>query len=138
MSDPLEPRMELMRTSLATKYPARVVTRDLKDPSMISREDMLKGVYTILPLGERDYTNGAQYIAQDGRQRILLLGDFVIADNQGGSKIDAVEFTMMEEIKAWVRALPDALCMLALLGMSQSGQTANPYGWIAAELEYRP
>lgn len=134
----LATRMEAIKDSLAAAYPARVVTRSLQDPALIDHEDLQRGVYTVVSLAERNYTNVAGYEAQDGAQRILILGDFVIQENQPGSKIEDTEFTMIEEVKAWCRALPAELCLISLLSVSQSGQTANPYGWIVCEAEYRP
>lgn len=137
MSD-LATRMNTMRDSLAALYPARVVSRDATDPAQMSNADLTRGVYTLISLAERDYTEAPGYKAQDGRQRILILGDFAIEENQPGSKIEDTEFTMMEEIKAFARNLPDSLCSLSIKGIAQSGQTANPYGWIVVEAEYQP
>jgi hypothetical protein len=134
----LSTRMDIIKNSLAAMYPARVVSRDVRDPAMIDRADLLKGVYTIVGMPESDYTNVNGYEAMDGRQQFLILGDLVLTDNQGGSKVEDAEGTMIDEIKAWVRSRPESLCLVNLKRVVPSGQTANPYGWIVCELEYQP
>lgn len=130
--------MDAIKTSIAAMYPARVVSRDVRDPADMSHTELLAGVYTIVAMSEDGYTNVAGYEAQDGRERFLILGDFVIAENQGGSKIEDAEGTMIDEIKVWVRTKPASLCLVLLKRVVQSGQIANPYGWVIFELEYQP
>jgi hypothetical protein len=131
-------RMELIRTGLAAAVPARLVTRDLEDPAQRSHDVMKTGVYTILALNEQDYTNVPGYEAQTGRQGVLIVGDIAVNEDDAPSKIEDAEFTMIDEIKAYVRNLPAALCVLNLVSVAQSGQVDHPYGWIVARLEYVP
>lgn len=138
MSSTLETRLELIRTSLAAAAPTRTVTRDAKDPGQYPTEIIRAGVYTITSLGESDFTNNPGYIAQDGKQRILITGDIALADGQSGAKVEAAEFAMCDEIKNWLRNLPEGLCMLQLLRIATSGQSSGESGWIVAELEYIP
>lgn len=136
----LSTRMEAIKASLQAFRPLRVVTRDAKDPAHHKRADLLKGIFTIVSMGEGDYTNVAGYVAQDGRQGFLILGDIEIAPNQAPSKIEDAEGDMIDDIKAWVRAVTNdsTLCLVRLLNIRQSGQIANPSGWILCELDYKP
>lgn len=136
MSEDLAARMELIKASLQAACPLREVTRDARDLGEISEEEFTKGVYSIASLGERNYVNNAGYIAKDGRQGITITGDFKLPANEPRSKIEDAEFAMMAEIKAWLRNLPDELCMISLVRFSQSNQASAPHGWIVAELEY--
>ncbi len=138
MSAELITRMELIKTSLQAAWPLRVVTRDSRDIGEMSEEERTKGVYSIAALGERGYNNTSGYIAQDGRQTITITGDILLPTNEPRSKVEDAEFTMMEEIKHWLRNLPPELCLLSLVRISQSNQLNAPAGWIVAELEYTP
>ncbi len=140
MSSELTTRMEAIKISLAAFRPLRVVTRDVKDPANHPRADRLKGIYTIVALSEGDYTNVPNYLAQDGRQSFLILGDIDLAPNQAPSKIEDAEGLMLDDIKAWVRSTAGSptLCLVRLLRTVFSGQVASPSGWIACELDYQP
>lgn len=131
-------RMELIRSGLAAAVPARIVTRDLIDPAQRSHDVVKAGVYTILALNEQGYTSVPGYEAQTGRQGVLIVGDIAVNEDDAPSKVEDAEFTLIDEIKAFVRTLPPALCALNLLSIAQSGQVDHPYGWIVARLEYVP
>jgi hypothetical protein len=140
MSSELTTRMEAIKASLAAFRPQRVVTRDAKDPSNHSREDRLKGIFTIVALNEGDYTNAPGYLAQDGRQGFVILGDIDLVPNQAPSKIEDAEGLMLDDIKAWVRSTASSptLCLVRLIRVIFSGQIASPSGWIVCELDYKP
>ena len=131
-------RMEAIRAALAAMFPARVVTRKAVDPANQPREDMVKGIYTLIALGEEGFTNVAGYEAEDARQQILIVGDFVLDEGQGGDAIENAEFAMRDEIKAFCKALPDSLCTLNLIAWAGSTQAAAPFGGAIFQLEYIP
>lgn len=135
-------RMAAIAAALAARYPARKVRRSLVDFNDLAAADLAAGVYTLVSTGESGFTNVAGYEAQDGRQGILLVGQIRVAETkdkaQAGLLVEEAEFVLIEEVKAFLRALPEALCLLTLENWRQSQQLEEPYGWIACQLEYVP
>ncbi|HQS59968.1 MAG: hypothetical protein B7Y56_03425 [Gallionellales bacterium 35-53-114] len=129
-------RMNLIKTTLATALPARVVTRDLMDFSMRADEDLQAGIYTLVSKGEGGYQNLLGRLAMDGTQRILLVGQFVAGADADPSAIEDAELAMIAEVKTFLQALPATLCRLKMTGFRQSEQMDTPYGWIVADLEF--
>lgn len=132
----LTDRMALILAELGTRYPARIVSRSLKDFADQKEADLLAGIYTLISLGEGGYANYNGREAEDGKQRMKLVGQILLSEDADSSAIEDAEFAMVEEIKVFVRDLPAALCTLVMKGYSQSGQLEAPYGWISIDLEY--
>lgn len=131
----LSAHMNLIVSTLAALYPARVVTRDLKDFAERKKTDLDAGVYTVLSLGESGYANYRGREGMDGTVKILLVGQIRLSENAAPHAVEDAEGAMADEIKGLVRALPPALCSLEMKGFRQSGQVEHPYGWIAVDLE---
>ncbi len=138
MSDLDPARMNSIKSAMAAQFPARIVTRDLVNPNDMPAGDLAAGVYTLLSRGESSYTNLAGYEAQDGHQDIILFGDLKLAETVKPSEIEDAELTMLAEVKAFCRALPEVLCQISLIEFIQSGQIYHPYGWIVCRLRYLP
>lgn len=132
----LSARMELIKSQLAAKYPARVVTRDFVDFPMRAAADLEKGVYTLISRGEGGYQNHNGREAMDGKHNIGLIGQIQVGEEASASAVEDAEFAMLEEIKAFVRALPIELCTLVMKDFAQSSQLEHPFGWIAVEMEF--
>lgn len=128
-------RMVALKTALAATLPSRVVTRDLKDFSDRASADLIKGVFTLISIGESGYRNYNGREAMDGRHRILLIGQIVLGEDDAPSKVEDAELAMVEDIKGFVRALPVGLCSLVMTGFRQSGQLEAPYGWVSIDIE---
>lgn len=132
-------RAVALKNALAAALPARAVTREYDLLENRLRADLEKGLYSILSFGERGFTNVSGYEAEDGRQSIVIVFQFVAADDKAaGDAIEDAEFTAIDEIKAFCRNLPASLCMLNLLRTVQSGQQDRPFGWVVFHLEYAP
>lgn len=131
----LSDRMNLIKTTLAAKYPARVVTRSLLDFQFRKREELMAGVYSIVSEGEGNYANFNGREAMDGKHGILLVGQFELPETATNEQIEDAEFVMADEIKEFVRDLPSGLCSLVMKGFRQSRQVDHPYGWIAVDME---
>lgn len=129
-------RMALILSSFAATVPARVTTRDLKPFEQRSDAELVAGIYTLVSVGEGDYANYNGREMQDGRQRMLLIGQIKVAENATPSAVEDAEFALRDEVKAFVRALPAPLCTLLVTGFRQSAQAEHPYGWIAFDLEF--
>lgn len=132
-------RMTAIRDALAALYPQRTVTRRYLDPSLRPTNQLHSGVYTLLSASEGQYTNVPGYSAQQGRHEITLVADIQVdADVNTPEVTEDAEFEMIDEIKTFVRDLPDTLCTLNLMAWSQSGQIDHPRGWVIFQLEYIP
>lgn len=128
-------RMALVAALLADRFPARLVTRSMKDFAARQPADLKRGIYTLISLGESDYANLRDRAAMDGRHRMLLVGQIQIGEKTEPEAIEDAEFVMAEEIKDFARNLPPALACLEMKNFRQSGQVEHPYGWIAVDLE---
>ena len=135
MSD-LSTRMELIKTTFAAALPLRVVTRDLEDFTERPRADLEKGVYTLVSADEGGYANYNTREGMDGKQRIKLIGQFVMPEDTAGSAIEDAEFAMVDEIKGLIRTRPAALAQLFITGFINSRQLDKPYGWVSIDLEF--
>lgn len=138
MSSELKTRLDALKAAFAARVPLRIVTRVYRDRAHIDRADLVKGVYLIAAMGEKNFTNVTGYEAMDGRQSILIAGDIMVDEALDGASVEDAEFEMIEEIKALCRNLPSTLCTMNLVAYQQSGQMEAPYGWVLAQLEYIP
>jgi hypothetical protein len=132
----LSTRMAAIVAAFAAAYPARVVTREYKDRSLLSQTVLTAGTYAILSRGEGGFDNLPERKAMDGTHRILVAGQIQLAETATGANIEDAEFAMVEEWKAFVRALPAGMCRLEMTNWVQSTQIEHPYGWVAIDLEY--
>lgn len=134
-------KMEQIRSELATRYPLRVVTRSLVDFADRPQADLLKGVYTVAAQSEDGYQNSLGREAMFGRVSLVIIGQILVASPAPPAPpaapvaTEEAEFTMVEEIKTFVRTLPLGIDALTMLRYRQSGQLEHPYGWIAIDLE---
>lgn len=128
-------RLAAMQAALAAAMPARVVGRDLKDFGDRAKPDIAAGVFTLISKGEGSYRNYNGREAMDGKHRMLLVGQIELAEDAAPSAIEDAELAMVEDVKAFVRALPPTLCSVVMTGFQQSGQLEVPYGWVAIEME---
>lgn len=131
-------RMEALKAAFALRVPARVVTRVYLDSQMRPLEHLQAGVYSLISMGESDFTNAPGYNAQDGKQRVIIIGDILLTESATGKDVEEAEFTMIEEVKGLCNNLPADLCVFNLIAWQQSGQQQAPWGWISCSLEYVP
>ena len=129
-------RLNLIKTTLATALPTRIVTRDLLDFAARNAYELQAGVYTLVSKSEGGYQNLNGRAAMDGAQRMLLVGQFELNKDALPSAVEDAELAMVDEIKAFLRALPPALCRLQMTGYRQSQQMDVPYGWVSIDLEF--
>lgn len=123
-----------LKAALAAAMPSRVVTRDFKPHDQHPMGDLIKGVVTLLSLGEGSYSPVLGRQGQNGNLRVLLVGLLQVAENAPTSAVEDAEFALVEEIKAFCNAPPAGVAFL-LQSFSQSGQMEHPYGWISVEAE---
>lgn len=133
----LSDRMNAIKSTLAAMYPVRVVTRDLKDFAARPIGELKSGVYTVLSASEGNYTHYLGGMTRDGEHRVLVVGQIAVAETAAPSEIEDTEGVMIDEIKAFTRALPPELGSLTLTGWRQSQQLEHPYGWVAFDMTLR-
>jgi len=126
---------ELLRTSLATALPTRVVTRDHKDFGERAEADLLAGVVTIVGLGEKGYSQWPGRETQLGTLPVLIVGQLKVAEGSAPHLVEDAEDTLAEQIKAFCATPPAGLGSLSMTGFRQSGQLEAPYGWISVDVE---
>lgn len=131
----LEERMEAARASLAAAAPARIVTRKWVPLANVPSEELDVGQFTLCSRGERGYQNFNDRKAMDGTHELALIGRIVLPEASDGQAVEQAEFAMVEQIKTWLRNLPETLCCLVATGFSQSGQLEAPHGWVLFALE---
>lgn len=134
MSD-LSVKFEQLRSALQAAYPARIVTRSFLNPAERADADLLSGVYTIISQGEGGFENLPGREAMYGKIDLVLLAQLKVAEGDASSAIEDAEFEMVDEIKAFVRALPVGIDSLEIKQFRQSGQIDHPYGWVVFEME---
>ncbi|SEO64104.1 hypothetical protein [Nitrosovibrio sp. Nv6] len=133
----LSDRMNAIKSTLATMYPARTVTRDLKDFAARPLSELQEGIYTVLSASEGNYSHYLGGMTRDGEHRVLLVGQIAVTETAEPSATEDAEGTMIDEIKAFTRALPPELGSLTLTGWRQSQQLEHPYGWVAFDMTLR-
>lgn len=123
-------------TQFAAAKPLRVVTRDLKDFGDRARADLLKGIFSIVSLGEDGFADYMGREADLGTVNLIIVGQIELAESAAPSAIEDAEFSMIEDLKDFCRgALAIPITGLYLKRWRQSGQLDAPYGWISAEVE---
>ena len=133
---PLSERMNQIAALLASRLPARIVTRSLKDFAERQPAELKRGIYTLISQGESGYANYLTRMAMDGTQRLLLVGQIQLGEQDAPQAVEDAELAMVEEIKEFCRDLPPALVCLSMTGFTQSGQLEAPYGWVGINLEF--
>lgn len=126
-------KFEQLRSALETAQPARIVTRSFNNDRPDA--ELRAGVFTILAQGEGGYNNLPGREAMYGTIDLVILGQIMVAEGDAAADLEEAEFTLVEEIKSFVRALPVGIDSLMIKRYRQSGQIDHPYGWVAIEME---
>lgn len=132
----LDTALDELHAHVAGMFPGRVVTRSYMDFSARPLPELNAGVYTLVFRGFPSFKRDVPRWASPGRARILLLGQFVLAEDAAPADVEAGEIAMMEEVIAAVRSAPEPKFIgLGIEEMATSAQLEHPYGWVAAMLE---
>jgi hypothetical protein len=124
-----------LKSAMAAAMPTRVVTRDHKDFGARDEADLIKGVVTIVGLGEKDLSQWAGRETQLGTVPLLIVGQIKVAEGSAPSAVEDAEDSLVEEIKAFCAAPPSGLGSLSMKGWRQSGQLEAPWGWVSVDVE---
>lgn len=133
----LSTRMNAIQAALAAMVPARIVTRSLKDFASRPLSELKEGIYTVLSASEGGYSHYLGGMTRDGEHRVLVVGQIAVAETSEPSATEDAEGTMIDEIKAFTRALPPELGSLTLTDWRQSQQLDHPYGWVTFDMTLR-
>jgi hypothetical protein len=133
----LTARMELLKSTMETMFPERVITRDHKDFASRDQADLKKGVYTLISRNETDFSNLLGRMATFGAKGIYILGVIQVEDDAAPHVAEDAEGDMIDEIKSLCRNLPSGVGDMTLQQLQQSAQIDYPYGWVLFELVTR-
>lgn len=141
MSTPdLDAALEGIKASLAKKIPKRLVTRSLKDPASLSRDQLLAGVVCVVNEGGGEFAN---YLGREGDLGLLqvaLVGFVAVPEKSETSEIERVELELLRDLLDWTADQGEIrACDMALpTEFTQSKQLEHPNGWVLLKLDVRP
>lgn len=118
------------------QLPNRLVTRNALDFAQRQAEEMERGVITLVALAVEDLDTQRDLADTAGKLRILLMGEFKLAESAQGEDVERAEWELWQEVYAFLLCPGLGLCPLAPKRLQLSGQEQAPYGWIAVDLEY--
>lgn len=128
-------KLDLLKTTLETAQPGRIVTRGFEDIGELQDTELRKGIYTIVNQGEGGFNNLPGREAMYGKLDVVIVARLMVDDKEDGQALENAELTMVDEIKALCRALVPGIDSLMLNRWRQSGQIERPYGWVIFEME---
>ena len=128
--------MVLLRERLQAAMPGRLVTRSAGDFAQRPTQDRRRGVVTLATTAITDLDAPDAYFDVAGKVRIALLAEFELSEKASGEDVEAAEWALLDEIRAFVRAPGAGLCPLAVLNADFSSQAAVPTGWLFVVLQY--
>lgn len=140
MSNQVDTALETIKTSLAAKLSARVVTRSLVDPAAAKAADLKAGLLCLVAKGGGEFAN---YRGREGdlaHVQATLVG-FVKVDDKGTTplSVEQAELALLQDVLDWVKepgAIKPVNTVLPL-DWQQSSQLEHPYGWFALRLDVR-
>jgi len=142
--DTLPARTDAIEASMraSTALASRVIKRSyLRHYDEHQAGELEQGVLMLISTGEGGYKNGQGMVAREGVQRLMLVGHVKVSDDlsndEQGLAVEAMEQSMIEEIKAWARAGVSGVG-LSIESFQQSRQQSAQYGWIVGYLSAGP
>ena len=131
-------RMTAIRAALETAMPSRVhKTSFLRSFEDHERAELLEGVVMVVSGEEGDFNTRHGMEAREGTQSIALVVQIEVPGDNDGEAVEAEEFAIIKEIKAFVRTGIDGIG-LDLERVYQSSQQETPYGYVVAQLNAGP
>lgn len=119
------------KDALANAYPARIVTRSLKDFADRKQQDLHAGVFTVLANGQPQGDIYEQIL------KFIVVGQIELNEKATGEEVERAELLMSREVKNLIqrrRTGPD----MRVKGIDQSSQLEVPYGWVSLSIEAGP
>jgi hypothetical protein len=115
----------------------RVVKDDLLNLNVQKDDELLKGIWMPVSDVEHGYRNKPGLSAVEGIHKVLVVGHLRVPADATARDVQAKEFAMIEELKAFVRSGVPRMT-ISLMTARGSRQLEHPYGWVYAELELGP
>lgn len=146
MSERYVPLLDAIAERLREINPARVVTRNWKPFQNRRREDLVAGVWTVRTSGITRYpyeVSDGQFdtdslrATENGRMRIVIVGQLQLANAATGEDIDAAEFGLIHELEQLADAAieTEGLEALLLKDVAMSQQVEAPFAWVFSTWE---
>jgi hypothetical protein len=132
--NPLSPEQVILTSfnvALQAAYPARKVTRSLKDFADRKREDIVAGVYTIVSDG---LPSGDVYMQM---MKFIVVCQIKLDEKATGEEVENIELAMMREVRNLIQRKlqgPD----MKVTRADQSAQLEVPYAWVSLHVECGP
>lgn len=123
--------LQTFRDALASAYPARIVTRSLKDFAARPAAELKAGVYTILTVGQPGQDTFDQTL------KMVVIGQLQLGEKASGEEIEDAELLMAREVKTLVQRQLRGPVM-TIKGIDHSAQLETPYGWVSVSIECGP
>lgn len=133
--DEIKDQLEL---ALRAALPGRVVSRDILPFEQRDQDDLFAGVLSFAGLGESDFANTVGRPAQQGKLRLIIVGQLQVREGKTPTPrdVEKAEDLFLEEIKQFFISPPPAfLGALTLLRYQTSGQREYPFGWFGIDAE---
>lgn len=123
--------LSTFQAALAAAYPARVVTRSLKDFANRPKTELQAGVFTIVTTGQVGED------VYDQKLKFAVVGQLQLLERASGEEVEEAELVMAREVKTLVqRQLRGPL--MRVTGIDHSAQVETPYGWVSLAIECGP
>lgn len=127
-------RLNDIKAALTAAFPLMVVTRSLKDFRSRPKEELAKGVLTLISRSLDGFSDPVAEALQEPSQQLYLIYQFKLPEKTPGEEIEDQEITQFEAIQSALET--EGLCPLTIKNVQQSGQQDAPYGWILITLKW--
>lgn len=146
MSERYIPLLDGIKAQLQAIAPDRVVTRNWKPFQNCKPDDLARGIWTIRTSGIPRYpyeASDGQFdtdvlrASENGRMRIVIVGQLQLATNATGEEIDAAEFGLIHELEQLADRAIETTGLEALLlkDVAMSQQVEAPFAWVYSTWE---
>lgn len=146
MSERYIPLLDGIKAQLQAIAPGRVVTRNWKPFQNCAQADLARGIWTIRTSGiprypyeasDGQFATDSLRATENGRMRIVIVGQLQLPPGATGEAIDAAEFELINELEQLAdRAIEtDGLEALLLKDVAMSQQVEAPFAWVYSTWE---
>jgi hypothetical protein len=135
----IDDKLAAFETALRAVVPStRLVGPGLVPFTDRTSEELLDGVWNVVPAVEGDYHNGRGMAAREGTLQINLVGHVMVDEILDPGDLQQAEIEMAEEVKAFVRTGAVAGMTMTLERIELSRLLEHPYGWVVAFIDLQP
>lgn len=130
MNDMIDAVLESFAAALRTAAPGREVTRTWKDFADRPKDQLARGVYTIILRGQRESVPYKDYV------QAFLIGQCELGEGAQGVDVERAELKMLGEIRELIRGIKGA--KVAIEMVEHSMQLEAPLCWVKININLGP